>query len=125
MVATRWVLVLTFFGVFASLAEVNAGRFCRRATACPCVQAASCVPVECVPVAVTTCLPTEHVEVVRTVPLAVTGPTITGKLSYGPIPTILKGNDIAITAMLQDGTLILQNPQYTTNTTIGTFSFNQ
>jgi hypothetical protein len=53
-VATRWVLVLflSFVGVFASLAEVNAGRFCRRASACPCVPVPTCVPVQ-----VTTCAP--------------------------------------------------------------------
>ena len=30
------VLFLALVGMFASLAEVNAGRFCRRASACPC-----------------------------------------------------------------------------------------
>jgi hypothetical protein len=59
-VATRWFLVLflSFVGVFASLAEVNAGRFCRRASACPCVPVV-CVPasVECMPVPVATHAP--------------------------------------------------------------------
>ena len=106
MVATRWVLVLilSLFGVFASLTEVNAGRFCRKATACPCVQAAPCVPTACVPVEVATCVPLEGVACAATEYIPVTyrtfatAATVGGKFFDGSgVPKLLTNVSVTVT----------------------------